>query len=100
MTDKEKIVLLEKDNQALRTENNELRAEQQRLAQIAHDMEETVAVLNGARREVEQLRESLSRFKKCYVMACEEAMKTTVKPYAKAVRTARREIRRVKNQAK
>lgn len=100
MTDKEKIVLLEKDNQALRTENNELRAEQQRLAKIAHDMEETVAVLNGARREVEQLRESLSRFKKCYVMACEEAMKTTVKPYAKAVRAAKREIRRVKKQSK
>ena len=96
MTDKEKIAMLEKENRELRSENQNLLAKQQELAEIAEQMKNTILTIRKAQQEVEETKEALHRFKIQYAKACEEAMKTTVKPYAKALRVARQKRKKVK----
>lgn len=100
MTDKEKIAMLEKENRALRIENQELHANEQEMAEISERLRSAMATVEKLQKNVEETSDSLRRFKPYYLKACEEAMKATVKPYAKALRVVKRKRHKSKSENK
>lgn len=93
MTDKEKIAILEKENRALREENEKLISKQKEMARLTERMNAAADAINKARQEVDNTTQALRLLKSRYVKACDEAMKATVKPYAKALRVVKRKGR-------
>lgn len=90
MTDFEKVQILEKENLALKDKLARVSEQMARMNELVQKMHEaTNAAIDAQNRYTAALQE-LHSFKEGYKRACIDAMKQTVRPYAKAVKQAKR----------
>lgn len=90
MTDFEKVQILEKENLALKDKLSRVSEQMAQMNEALAQMREaTDAAVDAQKRYAAALQE-LHSFKEGYKRACIDAMKQTVRPYAKAVKQAKR----------
>lgn len=93
LTDFEKVQILEKENLDLKDKLKRLSERMEQMNELVQKMHEaTNAAIDAQKRYTAALQE-LHHFKEVYKQACMDAMKQTVRPYAKAVKQAKRKAR-------
>lgn len=90
LTDFEKVQILEKENLALKDKLTRVSEQMSRMNEALTQMREVTDAVADIKKRYTAALQELHGFKEGYKRACIEATKQTVRPYAKAVRQAKR----------